>query len=98
MGRAASTVFLTIAALAGGQFGAATSAGMIIRREVQPLPPRDLLVSAPAARGGRGTVYLFPGPFDYGQVRAASAAPFRIIGAAGDRLGSAIIAADLDGD
>jgi hypothetical protein len=83
---------------AGDQFGAATAAGMVTRAEVSPLPPRDLLVAAPAALGGRGIVYLFPGQFTYGDRRAAAAAPFRIIGAVGDRLGTALVATDLDGD
>jgi hypothetical protein len=83
---------------AGDRFGAALAAGMIIRREVQPLPPRDLVVAAPAAFGGRGAVYLFPGRFTGTDSRSAAAAPFRVLGAAGDQLGASLIATDIDGD
>jgi hypothetical protein len=93
----AAAAILTGAA-AGDAFGASISAGMIVRREVQPLPPRDLIIGAPAASGGRGTVYLFTGPFANGQTRSAAGAALRIVGAPGDRLGGAIIAADIDGD
>src|SRR5439155_4212989 len=79
-------------------FGAATAAGMIVRREVAPLPPRDLLVGAPSAFSGHGAVYLFSGPFPLADRREPSTASFRVIGGAGDRLGGSLTTADLDGD
>src|SRR5260370_331925 len=85
------------AAAMGDEFGASAGAGMIVRRETVPLPPRDLVVGAPGAFSGNGAVYLFPGPFPLGDRRDASAATLRIIGGSGDRLGSNIIAVDLDG-
>jgi len=90
-------VILTGAA-AGDQFGKSTSTGSVIRREVAPLPPRDLIVSAPAAHGGNGAVYLFTGPFSRGDVRSAASATLTIIGASGDHLGTSVVASDIDGD
>src|SRR5712671_4964472 len=94
---ASATVILTGAAT-GDQFGAGMTAGMIVRREVAPLPPRDLVVGAPSAFSGQGAVYLFPGQFAIGDRRNASAATFRVIGRPGDHLGGNLTAVDLDGD
>jgi hypothetical protein len=80
------------------QFGAATAAGMVVRQDGTPPPPRDLVVSAPGAFGGRGAVYVFPGPFPLGDRRDTSAAAFRILGAANDRLGTNLAVVDIDGD
>jgi len=95
---AAAASAIVTGAVTGDEFGASTAAGMIIRREVAPLPPRDLVVGAPGAFSGQGAVYLFPGQFRLGDRKDASGAAFRIIGAPGDHLGSNIIAADIDGD
>src|SRR5712691_10538373 len=70
---ASASAILTGTAM-GDEFGAATTAGMIVRREVAPLPPRDLVVGAPGAFNGNGAVYLFPGPFVLGDRRDASGA------------------------
>ena len=95
---AASGVTITGEA-AGYQFGAAVAAGMILRLEsAQPPPPRDLIVAAPNAAGGRGAVYVFAGPFTNGQTLNASNAAFKIVGAANDHLGSAVLGLDIDGD
>src|SRR5205809_5437094 len=84
--------------VSGDEFGASTAAGMIVRREVAPLPPRDLVVGAPGAFSGQGAVYVFAGQVRLGDRQDVSNAAFRIIGAPGDRLGSNVIAADIDGD
>ena len=98
-GNIAPQASVTLTGATGGdEFGAATAAGMIIRREVAPLPPRDLLVGAPGAFSGQGAVYLFPGQFALGDRRDPSNALLRIVGAPGDRLGSIVVAADIDGD
>ena len=64
--------------VSGDEFGASTAAGMIVRREVAPLPPRDLVVGAPGAFSGQGAVYVFPGTFRLGDRKDASGASFRI--------------------
>ena len=102
----AADVLLT-GEFAGDRFGDAVDAGYVTRTEVQvvngnpvgTIPPRNLVVGAPAAEGGRGAVYVFPGPFVRGGNRLAANAAFKIIGAvAGDNLGTIIESADLNGD
>src|SRR5438067_3395178 len=81
-GNVAPQANITISGAAtGDEFGAGTAAGMIVRREVAPLPPRDLLVGAPSAFSGQGAVYLFPGQLALG-AHNASEATFTVVGAA----------------
>jgi hypothetical protein len=56
------------------------------------------VVGAPGAFGGGGAVYVFSGPFVWGDQRDPSSATLRILGAAGDQLGSNVATVDLDGD
>jgi FG-GAP repeat protein/BACON domain-containing protein len=92
----AASVILTGGASAD-QFGTSTSPGTVLNTDDAGLP-RDLVVGAPGAFGGRGAVYLFKGPFALGDRRDTSAAVFRVLGAANDHLGSRVVTADLDGD
>ncbi len=93
--------------VAGDRFGDSVDAAYVIRQEVQvvngnpvgTIPPRDLIVGAPGAFGGRGAVYVFPGPFVRGGNRAVADAAFTIVGAApGDNVGTLVESADLNGD
>jgi len=84
---------------AGDRFGYRTNAGFVTTRETRPeSQSRDLLVGAPGALGGRGEVYLFAGPLQSGVTLTTGDAVFRILGAPGDQLGSAVETADLNGD
>jgi hypothetical protein len=91
---------------AGDRFGATADAGFVIHQEVPvvngnpvpPLRPRDLVVGAPGAFGGRGAVYVFPGPLSSG-TRTPADAVFTILGALpGDNLGANLETADLNND
>jgi len=83
----------------GDHFGSSSSAGYVTTSELQiPLSARDLLVAAPGAAGGRGIVYMFSGGMTPGDRIDASSARYRVIGAAGDRLGTSVVTADLNGD
>jgi hypothetical protein len=90
-----SDIIITGAA-AGDGFGWATAAGNIT--SLEDSGPRNLVVGAPSASGGRGVVYLFAAGLADGLRTTASSARFRITGAPGDRLGLALATADLDGD
>ena len=81
---------------AGDRFGLATAAGNILTTS----GPRDLIVGAPSADSGssKGRVYLFAGPFTNGQTTPATSALLTIIGQPGDRIGTALATADLNGD
>ncbi len=86
-------------ATAGDRFGYRTNAGFVTTQETRPEShARDLLVGAPGALGGRGEVYLFAGPLNSGVTLTTGDAAFRILGAPGDQLGSAVETADLNGD
>jgi hypothetical protein len=107
---AAPDVFATISGGASGdRFGTTADAGFIFNRELPlvngrppsgtPLFPRDLIVGAPGAAGGRGTVYVFPGPFVRNGNRTAASATIRVIGAqVGDALGTLVESGDFNGD
>lgn len=92
---AADTVITSSAA--GNRFGAATAAGNI--RNTEGTTPRNLVVGAPGALSGRGTVYLFAGGFpSAGPTLSTADAVYTILGATGDQLGTALATGDLDGD
>lgn len=77
-------------------FGFATAAGNVTNAD--GASPRNLIVGAPDANGGRGAVYVFTNNFTSGQRSTQALAPIVITGAAGDRLGSSLGTADLDND
>ena len=77
-------------------FGTATAAGNILN--VAGTTPRALVVGAPGATGGRGSVYLFRGGFTNGNSLTTADAVLTVLGAAGDNLGAAIATADLNND
>jgi hypothetical protein len=87
------------------RFGTATASGNVRTTEVSE-KPRDIAVGAPGANGGNGIVYLFAtgNGLPAGAVRSASVAggangyALRILGRAGDRLGTSLATADLDND
>ena len=84
-------------AAAGDRFGAYTNTGFVTRRETRPATsPRDLIVGAPGAVGGRGEVYLFGSPVN--ESKTAAEAVFRVTGAPGDQLGTSLETADLNND
>lgn len=86
-------------ASAGDLFGFSTAAGNIVNNEdTVPQPPRNLAVGAPGWGGNRGAVYIFSGGFSEGATLTTSDAVFRVLGAAGDRLGTALATADLNND
>ena len=78
---------------AGDRFGTAVSGGLIAHST-------DVVVGAPGAFGGKGAVYVFPGPFvGAGETRSASTnALLKVVGLPGDQLGAAVVATDVDGD
>jgi hypothetical protein len=80
----------------GDGFGTAVAAANILNAE--GTNPRNLLVGAPNANGGRGAVYLFTTNYEGGERLTATAAVFTVRGAPNDRLGSALASADLDFD
>src|SRR5207237_2338833 len=80
---------------AGDQFGRSTAAGNVLNVEGTSL--RNLVVGAPGAHGGRGSVYLFSAGFPTRTATAADAV-LEIVGAPGDALGTALATADLNGD
>jgi hypothetical protein len=81
---------------AGNLFGAATANGNIIG--VEGTNPKDLLVGAPGASGGKGAVYLYTGAFPLNARFTEADARLTIVGAPGDQLGSALATGDLDKD
>jgi hypothetical protein len=78
---------------AGDRFGTSIGGGLIAQST-------DVAVGAPGAFGGRGAVYVFPGPFaGGGETRSASTdSLLKVIGLPGDQLGAALVAIDVDGD
>ena len=83
-------------AAAGDQFGAMVANGNILNTEGSN--PRNLLVAAPQAMGGRGVVYLFQGGFSVGANVTTSSAVYTIVGSPGDQLGTALATGDLNND
>ncbi len=86
-------------AVDGARFGAATSAGYVLNSpSASPSAQRDLIVGAPGAdASSAGLVYVFAGPLARGTHTAASAV-LVIQGQPGERLGSSVATADLNGD
>jgi hypothetical protein len=80
----------------GDGFGTAVAAANVVNRE--GTNPRNLIVAAPNASGGRGVVYLFTTNYAGGERLTAGDAVFSVRGAVNDRLGSALATADLDFD
>ena len=83
-------------ATAGDGFGTMAAAGNILNTE--NTSPRNLLVAAPLADGGRGIVYLFAAGFTAGQSLTAANAAYTIVGAPGDQLGTTLATGDLNND
>jgi hypothetical protein len=84
---------------AGDRFGFATASGIVV--SASSSQTRDLVIAAPKASGNRGAVYIFKGGFAGGnQVINADSTKYtaKIIGRAGEELGSSLATADLDGD
>ncbi|HEX4565731.1 MAG TPA: FG-GAP-like repeat-containing protein [Vicinamibacterales bacterium] len=80
----------------GNLFGAATANGNIIT--VESSNPKDLVVGAPGANGGKGAVYLYTGAFPLNARLTDADARLTIVGEAGDQLGAALATGDLDKD
>lgn len=80
----------------GNLFGAATAAGNVLG--LDGTNPKDLIIGAPGASGGKGAVYLYTTGFVIGTRLTTANAHLVIIGAPGDQLGSAIATGDLDKD
>ena len=80
----------------GDLFGTSTAVGNIL--SVEGANPKNLVVGAPNALGGRGVVYLFAGPFGPNASVSAASAVFKVIGQPGDQLGAMLATADLDND
>jgi hypothetical protein len=92
---ASADVVITSSA-AGNRFGAATAVGNI--RNAEDAPVKNLVVGAPGALANRGEVYVFTGGFGSGASLSTSNAVFKIQGAPGDQLGTALATGDLDHD
>ena len=90
----ADTVITSSAA--GNRFGAATAVGNIRNAEGTAL--KNLVVGAPGALSNRGEVYVFTAGYASGASLSTSSAVFKIQGATGDQIGSALATGDLDGD
>src|SRR5581483_589029 len=89
-------------AAAGDLFGRGTAVGFV-RTVEQPLitlqtTPRDLVIGAPGAFGGKGAVYLFDSPIASGTTLSTANASLTIIGRPGDQLGRGLGTADLNHD
>ncbi len=80
----------------GNRFGFSTASGNI--RNAEDSGPRNLVVGAPGALGGRGAVYLFDGGFATGARLNTTSAAVVVVGQAGDQFGSALATGDLDND
>ena len=82
----------------GNGFGRSTAAGNVTTPDGSN--PKNLLIGAPGALGGRGAVYLYNTGWEIGvPTRLTNAnALLTILGAPGDQLGSAIATGDLDKD
>lgn len=91
---AASTVIQ--GAAAGDLFGSAVASGNVLNRE--GTNPKTLVVAAPGALSNRGIVYVFTTGFTGGDAYTASNATVRILGRAGERLGTSLATADLNND
>jgi hypothetical protein len=80
----------------GDLFGTSTAAGNIINTEGSV--PRNLVVGAPNAMGGRGIVYLFAAGFGANARQTTANAVFKVVGAPGEHLGAALATGDLNND
>jgi FG-GAP repeat protein/VCBS repeat protein/all-beta uncharacterized protein/BACON domain-containing protein len=81
---------------AGNQFGLATAAGNVTTPDGSN--PKNLVIGAPAALGGRGAVYLYTTNWGVGTRLTQANAILTILGAPGDQLGFALATGDLDKD
>ncbi|HVJ27923.1 MAG TPA: FG-GAP and VCBS repeat-containing protein, partial [Vicinamibacterales bacterium] len=81
---------------AGNRFGTSTAAGNVL--SLEGASPVNLVIGAPGALGNRGAVYLMTAGFADGTSTTDASAALRILGAAGDELGTAVATADLDLD
>jgi len=82
----------------GARFGAATAAGNILN--LDNTNPKNLVIGAPGALGGRGAAYLYStgAGWAVGTRLTTANANFTILGAPGDQLGTALATGDLDKD
>jgi hypothetical protein len=83
-------------AAAGDLFGTAVAAGNVLSRE--GTNPKTLVVAAPGALSNRGAVYVFAAGFTGGDRYSTTDAVVRILGRAGERLGTSLATADLNND
>ena len=77
-------------------FGSVTANGNVLNPE--GTAAKTLVVAAPNAQSGRGAVYVFATNYPIGERPTTANAVFRVIGNVGDRLGSSLATADIDGD
>jgi len=83
-------------ATAGDLFGTATASANVTTLE--NTSPRQLVVGAPGASGGRGIVYVFAGGFRNGDSLTTANAVVQIVGMPGYQLGSALATGDFNND
>ena len=81
---------------ASALFGTSTAAGNVLNAD--GTNPRNLAIGAPGVSGGRGAVYLYATGWPAGTALTQADATYRILGAPGDQLGSALATGDLDKD
>jgi len=81
---------------AGNRFGAATASGNVL--SLDDTNPKNLIIGAPGALGGRGAAYLYATAWAIGTRTTTDTATMTILGAPGDQLGSALATGDLDKD
>jgi hypothetical protein len=80
----------------GDLFGTATATGNILNLE--GATPKTLVVGAPGALSGRGSVYVFTSGFRSGDSLSTGDAVAQIVGNAGDQIGVSLATADLNND
>ncbi len=87
---------LIVSTTPGEEFGFATTSGHIVRSGSGD--PWDIAVGAPGADDGRGRVYLFSANLREGDQLTTADAKFVVVGDAGDNIGAALAALDINND